>query len=336
MTIRIGINGFGRIGRTVTRILHDHEGVDIVAINDLTAPDQLAHSLKYDSVFHKFPGDVIAEGKTLKIDHWEARVTAERDPADIDWGAMGVDIVLESTGMFRSREGLEKHLKAGAKKVVLSVPAKEKLDATIVLGVNDHLLTGKEQLVSNASCTTNAAAPVTKVIHENFGIKRGYINTIHAYTNDQHLMDYPHADWRRSRSAAINIIPTSTGAAKAVGKVIPELEGRLDGMAYRVPVPDGSIVDMLFEVEKHTDAEAVNAALQAAAEGPLKGILQYQTDPIVSMDILGNSHTSIFDSLLTQVLDGTMVKVASWYDNEWGYSCRLIDLMEKLWHLHTR
>jgi glyceraldehyde 3-phosphate dehydrogenase len=330
MTIRLGINGFGRIGRAVARILNDHSDIQIVAINDLTKPDMLGHLLKYDSIYRGYPGSVEVKENALIIDGVEARITAIKDPAEIDWAAVGADIVLDSTGIFKDRAGLEKHIAAGAKRVALSVPPKGDLDATIVFGVNDDILTGSEKLVSNASCTTNAAAPVTKVIHEAFKIKRGYINTIHAYTNDQCLMDFPHSDWRRSRAAALSIIPTTTGAAKAVGKVIPELNGKLDGMAYRVPVPTGSIVDMIFEVEQDATVEAVNAAVKAAAAGPQKGIIEYVEDPIVSSDIIGNSHTSIFDAQTTQVLDNNMVKVASWYDNEWGYSTRLVDLIRKL------
>jgi len=330
MTIRIGINGFGRIGRTVTRILHTHKDVDMVGINDLTDPAQLAHGLKYDSVYGRFPGEVYAKDGHIHIDSWRARVFANSDPALIDWRSLDVDFVVEATGKFKKRADLEKHLAGGARKVVLSVPPKEPLDATIVMGVNDHILTGRETLVSNASCTTNAAAPITKVLHDAFTVQLGYINTIHAYTNDQHLIDYPHADWRRSRSAPISIIPTTTGAARAVGKVIPELDGKLDGMAYRVPVPNGSIVDMIFTVGRKVTVEEVNAAVKAAAEGPYKGIIEYQVDPIVSTDVIANPHSTVFDSLLTQVMGDRVVKVASWYDNEYGYSSRLIDLIMKL------
>ena len=330
MTIRIGINGFGRIGKTVTRIMFERSGFEVVAINDLTDPERMAHGLKYDSVYRKFPGEVRAEGNCLHIGHQKVRLTAERDPAAIDWAAAGVDYVIESTGAFKKRADLEKHLAAGARKVILSVPPKEPLDATVVMGVNDSELTGKETLVSNASCTTNAAAPVTKIIHDNFGILRGYINTIHAYTNDQNLIDFPHNDWRRSRAAAMSVIPTTTGAAKAVTKVIPDLAGKLDGAAYRVPVPDGSIADMLFQVSRTVTAEEVNQVVKAAAEGAYAGIVRYETDPIVSTDIIGDPHSGIFDSGLTQVIDGCMVKVGSWYDNEWGYSARMVDLAEKL------
>lgn len=329
MTIRIAINGFGRIGRTVTRIISQRDDIELVDINDLTSPEQLAYALKYDSIFGRLEG-VRAEGDRLITPKFDARVTAIKDPAEIDWASLKVDFVIESTGIFRKRAQIEAHLRGGAKRVLLSVPPKDALDATVVLGVNDSVLTGAEKLVSNASCTTNCAAPVAKVIHEAFGIEKGFINTIHAYTNDQRLMDMPHSDWRRSRAAALNVIPTSTGAAVAVGKVIPELNGKLDGMAYRVPVPDGSVVDMVVQVKKNTTAEAVNAAMKEAAEGPLKGILSYETDPVVSGDIIGNPHSSVFDSQLTQVLDGNFVKVVSWYDNEFGYSNRMVDLMLKI------
>ncbi len=327
MTTRIGINGFGRIGRAVARIVQGREeDIEIVAINDLTSPDQLAHSLKYDSVYHRFPGAVAVEGETMRIGGSTARVTAIKDPGELAWGDLGVDVVIESTGIFRKREQVSKHLAAGAKKVILTVPPKDELDAIVVLGVNDDQLTGAERMVSNASCTTNAAATLTKAVHDAFTVKRGVINTIHAYTNDQRLIDYPHSDWRRSRSAALSIIPTTTGAAKAVGKVIPALSGKLDGMAYRVPTPVGSIVDMVVEVSRPVTVDEVNAAVKAAADGPMKGILEYETDPIVSVDIVGNPHSSIFDSQATQVVDGNLVKVASWYDNEWGYSSRVVDL----------
>ncbi|CAM2070303.1 type I glyceraldehyde-3-phosphate dehydrogenase [Sulfidibacter corallicola] len=329
MTIRIAINGFGRIGRAVTRIISQSDDIELVAINDLTEPAQLAHALKYDSIFGRMEG-VHAEGDLLVTPKYRARVTAIKDPAEIDWASLKVDFVIESTGRFRKRAEIAKHLAGGADRVLLSVPAKDALDATIVFGVNDHELTGSEKLVSNASCTTNAAAPVVKVIQDAFGIEKGFINTIHAYTNDQRLMDMPHSDWRRSRAAAVNVIPTSTGAAKAVGKVIPALEGKLDGMAYRVPVPDGSVVDMVLQVQKEVTADEVNAAMKEAAEGPMKGILGYSVDPIVSTDILGNPHSSIFDSPLTQVLDGNFVKVVTWYDNEFGYSNRMVDLIRKL------
>jgi len=328
MTIRIGINGFGRIGRTVTRILLQRDDFEIVAINDLTGTEDLAHSLKYDSIYPAVPS-AKAEGDTLIFDRMRPRVTAHRDLADLDWGAMGVDYVVESTGAFKKRAQLEQHLARGAKKVFLSVPPKDAIDAVIVMGVNDADLAADHRIISNASCTTNAAAPLTRVIHDAFTIRHGLINTIHAYTNGQHLIDMPGGDRRRSRAAALSVIPTTTGAAKAVAKVIPDLIGKLDGMAYRVPVPVGSIVDMVFEVERDVTIDEVNSAVRAAAEGPLSGILQYQSDPIVSVDIIGNDHSSIYDALITQVMQDRMVKVAAWYDNEWGYSCRLVDLMAR-------
>lgn len=326
MTIRIGINGFGRIGRTVTRILLQRSDIEIVGINDLTSPEQMAFSLKYDSVYAPVESARAEDGHLIMGSH-RARITKHKDPAELEWADMGVDFVIESTGVFRKRAQLEQHLARGAKKVFLAVPAKDPIDATVVLGVNDEIITGDEKLISNASCTTNAAAPPTKVIHDNFGIVRGFINTIHAYTNDQRLIDAPHSDWRRSRAAALSIIPTTTGAAKAVGKVIPDLNGKLDGGAYRVPTPDGSIVDMVFEVKQDVTVEEVNAAMKAAAEGPMSGILQYLDEPLVSKDIIGNSHSSIYDSLITQVIGDRLLKVAAWYDNEYGYSSRLVDLM---------
>ena len=335
MTIRIGINGFGRIGKAVTRILHKRNGIDLVAINDLTDPGPMAHGLKYDSVYRQFDGEVSIEGNHLIVGDQRVRLTSEKDPASIDWKAVNVDYVIEATGVFRKREPLERHLTAGARKVLLCVPAKEPVDATVVLGVNDHILTGQEKIISNASCTTNAAAPVVNIVNQTASIIRGYVNTIHAYTNDQHLIDFPHSDWRRSRAAALSIIPTTTGAAKAVGKVIPELDGRLDGMAYRVPTPTGSIVDMVFHVDRDVTVDEINNAVKQAANGALKGILQYTEDPIVSSDIIGNPHSSIFDAQLTQVIGGQMVKVSSWYDNEWGYSARMVDLIEKVASLES-
>jgi glyceraldehyde 3-phosphate dehydrogenase len=328
MTIRIGINGFGRIGRTVTRILLQRDDFEIVAINDLTGTEDLAHALKYDSVYPTVPS-ARADGDYLIIDGMRPRVTAHRDLADLEWGALGVDYVVESTGIFKKRAQLEQHLSLGADKVFLSVPPKDAIDAVIVMGVNDDALRAEHQIISNASCTTNAAAPLTKVIHDAFTIRHGLINTIHAYTNGQHLVDAPGGDRRRSRAAALSVIPTTTGAAKAVAKVIPSLTGKLDGMAYRVPVPVGSIVDMVFEVERDVTVEEVNQAVRSAAMDRLKGILAYQDEPIVSVDIIGDSHSSIFDALITQVMQQRMVKVASWYDNEWGYSCRLVDLMAR-------
>jgi glyceraldehyde 3-phosphate dehydrogenase len=331
-TIKVGINGFGRIGRLTFRALLTKPNVEVVAFNDLTDAKTLAHLLKYDSVHGKFPGQVSAEGDHIVVDGKKYRVFAEKDPANLPWKDLGVEVVVESTGIFRTREKMSKHLAAGAKKVVLSVPAdnKEDVDATIVLGVNDHMLTPSVRLVSNASCTTNCLAPVAKVLNDAFGIKRGLMNTIHSYTNDQIILDAPHKDLRRARAAAVSMIPTKTGAAKAIGLVIPELEGKLDGFAVRVPTPDGSMVDLTVELNRNVTRDEINAAMKAAAEGPMKGILEYQEDPIVSCDIIGNTHSSIYDSLMTKVIDGNFVKIVSWYDNEAGYSNRLADLVVKI------
>jgi len=331
-TIKVGINGFGRIGRLTYRALLLKKNVEVIAINDLTDSKTLAHLLKYDSVHGKFPGDVAVDGEFLVVNGKKLKVMAERDPANLPWGALGVEVVIESTGIFRTREKMNKHITAGAKKVVLSVPAdnKEDVDATIVLGVNDNTLTPEMKFISNASCTTNCLAPIAKVLNDSFGIKRGLMNTIHSYTNDQIILDAPHKDLRRARAAAVSIIPTKTGAAKAIGLVIPALEGKMDGFATRVPTPDGSLVDLTCELMRDVTKEEINAAMKAAANGPMKGILEYTDDPIVSCDIIGNPHSSIFDSLLTKVLGGNMVKVISWYDNEYGYSCRLADMVEKM------
>ncbi|MBN2857944.1 MAG: type I glyceraldehyde-3-phosphate dehydrogenase [Candidatus Delongbacteria bacterium] len=332
MTIKVGINGFGRIGRVVFRIIQEREGIEVVGINDLTDAKTLAHLLKYDSVHGKFKGDVKAEGDNLVVNGRSIKINAERDPENIPWKALGADIVVEATGVFRDREKINKHIKAGAKKVILTVPASkaDDVDATVVLGVNDHQITKDILFVSNASCTTNCLAPVAKVLNDRFGIKCGLMNTIHSYTNDQIILDAPHKDLRRARAAAVSIIPTSTGAAKAVGLVIPELKGKLDGFAMRVPTPDGSVVDLTVQLSKTVTADEVNAAVKEAAEGPMKGILEYCSDPIVSVDIVGNPHSSIFDSGLTKVLEGNFVKVVSWYDNEFGYSNRVVDLLEKI------
>jgi glyceraldehyde 3-phosphate dehydrogenase len=332
MTIKVGINGFGRIGRVVFRIIQEREGIEVVGINDLTDAKTLAHLLKYDSVHGKFKGDVKAEGDNLVVNGRSIKINAERDPENIPWGTLGADIIVEATGVFRDREKINKHLKAGAKKVILTVPASkaEDVDATVVLGVNDHEITKDILFVSNASCTTNCLAPVAKVLNDRFGIKCGLMNTIHSYTNDQIILDAPHKDLRRARAAAVSIIPTSTGAAKAVGLVIPELKGKLDGFAMRVPTPDGSVVDLTVQLSKNVTAEEVNAAVKEASEGSMKGILEYCEDPIVSVDIVGNPHSSIFDSGLTKVLEGNFVKVVSWYDNEFGYSNRVVDLLEKI------
>ncbi len=331
-TIKVGINGFGRIGRLTFRALLKKENVEVVAINDLTDSKTLAHLLKYDSIHGKFPGTVMVEGDYLVINGKKIRVYAEKDPANLPWGILGVTTVLECTGIFRNREKLSRHLTAGAKKVLLSVPSdnKDDVDATIVLGVNDYLLTPDMQLISNASCTTNCLAPIAKVLNDNFGLVRGLMNTTHSYTNDQIILDAPHKDLRRARAAAMSIIPTKTGAAKAIGLVIPELEGKLDGFAVRVPTPDGSLVDLTCELARNTTKAEINAAMKAAADGPMKGVLEYTEDPIVSVDIIGNTHSSVFDSGLTKVLGGNFIKIISWYDNENGYSCRMADLVVKM------
>ena len=330
MSVRVAINGFGRIGRLVFRVIQNDPDVEVVAINDLTDAKTLAHLLKYDSVHGRFPGEVKFEGDTLITGDRKAKVTAERDPSQLPWGELNVDIVIESTGVFRAKAQIENHIKAGAKKVVLTVPSKDEIDNTIVLGVNDADLKASDKIVSNASCTTNCLAPVAKVLHETFGIKRGLMTTIHGYTNDQSILDLPHSDLRRARAAAENIIPTTTGAAVAVGRVIPELKGKLDGGAMRVPVADGSLVDLVVELNKDVTVEDINSAMKSAAEGALKGILEYTEDPIVSTDIIDNPHSSIFDALSTTVMDGNFVKIMSWYDNEWGYSNRVVGLLKKM------
>ena len=330
MAYRIAINGFGRIGRLVFRVMEQDPETEVVAINDLTDAKTLAHLLKYDSVHGRFPGEVSFDGDSIVVNGRPIKVSAHRDPANLPWGALNVDVVVESTGVFRMRSQIENHLKAGAKKVVLTVPAKDEIDNTVVIGVNDDTLKASDKIVSNASCTTNCLAPLAKVLHEKFGIRRGLMTTIHGYTNDQRILDLPHSDLRRARAAAENVIPTTTGAAKAVGKVIPELNGKLDGMAMRVPVSDGSLVDLVAELDRDVTAGEVNAALREAAEGKMKGIIEYCEDPIVSRDIIGNPHSSIFDSLTTSVMGGNMVKVLSWYDNEWGYSNRTVDMLKKL------
>ncbi|EDP74996.1 type I glyceraldehyde-3-phosphate dehydrogenase [Hydrogenivirga sp. 128-5-R1-1] len=334
MAIRVGINGFGRIGRSFFRACRENGDIEIVAVNDLTDSEHLAHLLKYDSVHGVYPGEVRAKDDTLYVEGKEVKVFAQKDPSQIPWGELGVDVVIESTGVFRERDKAALHLKGGAKKVVISAPAKGP-DITIVLGVNeDKYDPSQHAVISNASCTTNCLAPTVKVLQEAFGVQRGYMVTVHAYTNDQRLLDLPHKDLRRARAAAVNIIPTTTGAAKAIGEVIPELKGKLDGSARRVPVPDGSLVDLTVAVEKSpSSAEEVNERFRETAERYiqsgkiyLKEILQYCEDPIVSSDIVGNPHSAIFDAPLTHVIDN-MVHVASWYDNEWGYSCRLRDLV---------
>ena len=328
---KIAINGFGRIGRTIMRIAKLRKHYDVVAVNDLASPDQLAYAFKYDSTHGVFPGEVGFDGDVMEIDGDKFKVLSERDPAKLPWQELGVDYVIESSGAFRHLVDLQKHIDGGAKRVVFTVPCKDSLDATLVSGVNDHVVTSSSTIISNASCTTNCAAPLTKVLHDSFGIRRGLLTTVHAYTSGQRLIDSPHAsDKRRSRNAATNIVPTSTGAAKAIGLVMPELAGKLDGLAMRVPIPDGSIVDLVLELDSDVTVESVNAAMQAAALGPMQGILQYSVDEIVSSDIIGNSHSSIFDSLLTQVMQDRMVKVISWYDNEWGYSTRVEELVQRL------
>ena len=333
MSIRIGINGFGRIGRLVFRRAMALGGMEIVAINDLTDAATLAHLLKYDSTHGRYSGQVSAEGDTLIVDGKRIKISAEKDPAAIAWGKLDVDVVVEATGVFRKREQLEKHLAGGAKKVVLCVPAKDAIDNTVVLGVNDDTLSADQKIVSNASCTTNCLAPVAKVLHDSFGIEHGLMTTVHAYTNDQRILDLPHSDLRRARSAARSIIPTTTGAARAVGQVIPALKGKLDGCAMRVPVEDGSVVDLTVKLGKSTTVEEINAAMRAAAEGPMKGILEFCDEPLVSVDMIGNDHSSVFDALSTTVMNGDFVKIVSWYDNEWGYSCRVVDLVKKLHEL---
>lgn len=327
---RIAINGFGRIGRTVTRIAKLHHCYDVIAVNDIASPEQLAYAFKFDSIHGRYPGKVTLNGDTMEIDGDPFKVLSERDPAKLPWAELGVDYVVESSGVFRKVSEIHQHLDAGAKRVIVTVPTRDPLAATVVIGVNDHVVTKDTRIVSNASCTTNCAAPVVKVLHENFGIVRGLLTTVHAYTSDQRLIDSPHKDLRRSRSAATNIVPTSTGAAKAIGIVLPELAGKLDGLAMRVPVPDGSLVDLTVELAKDVTVEDVNEAMRLAASGPLLGILEYCEDPIVSTDVIGNSHSSIFDPALTQVMQKRMVKVISWYDNEFGYSSRIEQLIGRL------
>jgi glyceraldehyde 3-phosphate dehydrogenase len=331
MPVRVGINGFGRIGRNVFRAAQA-AGADIewVAVNDLTDNDTLGHLLKYDSILGPYKGTVEASADGLKVDGKDIKVLEERDPGKLPWGDLGVDVVIESTGFFTKRDDAAKHLDAGAKKVIISAPAKGE-DITVVLGVNfDQYDVASHHVISNASCTTNCLAPFAKVVNEAVGIKHGLMTTIHAYTADQRLQDAPHSDLRRARAAAINLVPTSTGAAKAVGLVLPELNGKLHGFAIRAPVPTGSVVDLTFEANRATSVEEVNAALKAAADGDLKGILEYTEDPIVSSDIISNPHSSIVDAQLTSVIDDTLVKVVSWYDNEWGYSNRVVDLVQKV------
>jgi glyceraldehyde 3-phosphate dehydrogenase len=327
---RVAINGFGRIGRSVMRILARRDDIDVVAINDLFRPDALAYLLKYDTVMGEFDQTVRVEKQALRVGPRSIRLLDSPDIAALPWKDLEVDVVVEATGRFRARVDLQKHLDAGARRVLLTVPAKDPIDATVVIGVNDGVLKREHRIVSNASCTTNCLAPVAKVLDEAFGIETGFMTTVHAYTNDQRLADVPHKDLRRSRAAAENIIPTSTGAARAVGIVLPHLKGKLDGTAMRVPVPDGSTVDLSVILRGAPDPEAVNAALRAAAEGPLEGILEYSDRHLVSSDVIGNPHSSIVDSLLTRTAGEGFVKVIAWYDNEWGYSCRVVDLIDRL------
>jgi glyceraldehyde 3-phosphate dehydrogenase (phosphorylating) len=336
MAIKVGINGFGRIGRLVFRALMGRtDKIEVVGINDLFDADMLSYMLKYDSTQGTFPGKIAGKGNMILVNGKEYQVFAEKDPSKLPWGKLGVDVVIESTGKFTSRTsdgkpGYDSHLAAGAKRVLLSAPAKDKPDATIVLGVNDNLLTAAMKTISNASCTTNSLAPPAKVLHEKLGIVKGLMTTVHAYTNDQAILDMPYKDKRRGRAAALNTVPSSTGAAKALGEVIPALKGKLDGFALRVPVPTGSITDLNFLAARKTTKEEVNEIIRVAAEGPMKGIIEYCTDPIVSSDVIGNPASSIFDSTNTMVMDGDLVKVTMWYDNEWGYSCRTVDLVERL------
>ena len=327
MTIRVGINGFGRIGRSVLRILSRRPDIEVVAINDLYENAELAYLLKYDTVMRVFDQEVSTDRRSMTVGSRRIAMTEERDPARIPWKDLGAEIVIESTGVLTTREKLEKHLAAGAARVILTVPPKDEIDAMIVIGVNDGILKPEHRLVSNASCTTNCLAPIAKILDEAFGIEQGMMTTVHAYTNDQRLADVPHKDLRRSRAAAENIIPTTTGAARAVGKILPRLKGKLDGMAIRVPVPDGSVVDLSCRLTKGADAKEINAAVRAAAAGPLRGIVEYSEVPLVSSDVIGNANSSVFDALSTAASGDGFARVIAWYDNEWGYSNRVIDLM---------
>jgi glyceraldehyde 3-phosphate dehydrogenase len=330
MAIKVGINGFGRIGRNIMRAALAHPDVDIVAVNDITDAATLAHLLKYDSVLGNLTVPVSASGDVIKVGSDQFKVLAIKDPGQLPWKDLGVEVVFESTGKFTKRDDAAKHLAAGARKVIITAPATGP-DVTLVLGVNDGDYDGaKHHIVSNASCTTNCLAPLAKVVHESFGIKKAWMTTVHAYTNDQNLLDLPHKDLRRARAAAMSIIPTTTGAAKAVGEVLPALKGKVDGISMRVPTPNVSVVDLVALVEKKATGEEVNAALKAAADGPLMGIMQFVTDPLVSIDFRGNPHSSIVDAAYTKVMDGDFVKVLAWYDNEWGYSSRCVDLLKKL------
>jgi len=329
MAVKIGINGFGRIGRLVFRRIMQQGGFDVVGINDITDAKTLAYLLKYDSVHGRYKGEVSADGECIVVDGKKFKITAEKDPSKLPWKELGAELVIEGTGIFTSRDKLALHIQAGAKKVLLTAPAKDEIDATVVLGVNDNVLTGKEQFVSNASCTTNCLAPMVKVLHQSFGVDHGFMTTVHSYTNDQRLLDLPHKDLRRARAAALSIIPTTTGAARTVGNVIPELKGKLDGLSLRVPTPDASITDFVAILKKPATKDDVNAAMKNAAQTSMKGILQYTDDEVVSADIIGNEHSCVFDSKLTMAQD-SMVKVFGWYDNEWGFSCRVVDLLKKI------
>jgi glyceraldehyde 3-phosphate dehydrogenase len=330
MAIKVGINGFGRIGRNIMRAALGSGEIDFVAVNDLTNAATLAHLLKYDSILGNLKADISASGDSITVDKDQFKVLSVKDPAQLPWKDLGVDIVFESTGLFTDRDSAAKHLAAGAKKVIITAPAK-KPDLTVVLGVNEDKYDPKaHQIISNASCTTNCLAPVAKILHERFGIRKGWMTTVHSYTNDQQLLDLPHKDLRRARAAALSIIPTTTGAASAVGEVLPELKGRLDGIAMRVPTPNVSVVDLAALVDKKTSAAEVNAAFEEASKGALKGLLEYSTAPLVSIDFKGNAHSSIVDSPYTSVMDGDFVKVLAWYDNEWGYSNRCVDLVRHL------
>jgi len=330
MAVKVGINGFGRIGRNIMRAAMGDKNIDIVAVNDLTDAKTLAHLLKYDSILGNLKADIAAQGDKITVGGDEFQVLSVKDPAQLPWKSLGVDVVFESTGLFTNRDDAAKHITAGAKKVVITAPAK-KPDITVVLGVNnDKYDPAKHQIISNASCTTNCLAPVAKVLHESFGITKGWMTTVHSYTNDQQLLDLPHKDLRRARAAALSIIPTTTGAASAVGEVLPELKGKLDGIAMRVPTPNVSVVDLAAMLGKKTSTEEVNAALKTAADGPLKGILEFSEVPLVSVDFRGNAHSSILDAAYTSVMDGDFVKILAWYDNEWGYSSRCVDLLRFL------
>ena len=329
--MRVAINGFGRIGRSVFRILNSRENVSVVAINDIAQNDALVYLLKYDTVMGRFEDTVTLDGDVMKTSNNTIKMVAEREPSQLPWNNLNVDLVIEATGIFCARDQIQQHIDAGAKRVILTVPAKDEIDYTVVIGVNDDGLTANHKIISNASCTTNCLAPMAKILNDSFGIEYGVINTIHAYTNDQRLADVPHSDWRRSRAAAENIIPTTTGAAKAVGKVLPELKGKLDGIAMRVPVPDGSVVDSVFRLGKDVTVDDINeAVLTASQNNGMSNVVEYSTLPVVSTDIIGNPHSSIFDAPFTKVIGGTLIKTLNWYDNEWGYSNRVADLVSLL------